>query len=92
MDAINGRTEEVKTALAHGAAVDGVSRGLRTPLHNAARKGYLDIVKLLCDHSANLRLRSLLDKGECFGRRFWSSMATINLQRSKFLEQELEMQ
>lgn len=65
VEALHGHTEGVKDALTNGAKVDGTSRGLRTPLHNAARNGHLDMVKILCDYQANLRLRSLLDKGKC---------------------------
>ncbi|KAK3875803.1 hypothetical protein Pcinc_019337 [Petrolisthes cinctipes] len=53
----------VQTALENGARVDGHSKGLRTPLHTAALKGSLQLVKVLCDYNANTNLRSLLDKG-----------------------------
>ncbi|KAK4316320.1 hypothetical protein Pmani_012504 [Petrolisthes manimaculis] len=53
----------VQTALKNGAKVDGHSKGLRTPLHTAASKGNLQLVKVLCDYNANTNLRSLLDKG-----------------------------
>lgn len=54
----------VQTALENGAKPDGLSKGLRTPLHTAAMKGNLQMVRLLCDYHANTNLRSLLDKGD----------------------------
>ncbi|XP_042226074.1 ankyrin-1-like isoform X2 [Homarus americanus] len=61
--ALTGNSQGVQEALAQGAAVNGSSKGLRTPLHHAALHGNLAIVHLLCDHNANIKVRSLIDRG-----------------------------
>ncbi|KAG7166799.1 serine/threonine-protein kinase Nek1-like 1 [Homarus americanus] len=60
--ALTGNSQGVQEALAQGAAVNGSSKGLRTPLHHAALHGNLAIVHLLCDHNANIKVRSLIDR------------------------------
>ncbi|XP_042225932.1 ankyrin-3-like isoform X2 [Homarus americanus] len=57
--------EAVKEALQGGVPVDGVETepGGRTPLHQAAITGNLQLVRLLCDHRADLHLTSNQDEG-----------------------------
>ncbi|KAK8751761.1 hypothetical protein OTU49_010195 [Cherax quadricarinatus] len=59
----NGEVEGVKKALAKGGRVDGGHTTLKSPLHYAAQAGYVEIARLLCDHKADLELRSKLDEG-----------------------------
>ncbi|MFH0822774.1 MAG: ankyrin repeat domain-containing protein [Pseudomonadota bacterium] len=55
---IHGRTEAVRVLLDRGADVNAVAAyGRRTVLMNAARDGYLDIVRLLADGGAVLDAR-----------------------------------
>ena len=57
MASFNGQLDEVKAALAQGADANFRGKGGVTPLVAAARNGYLDIVKYLVEHGAEVDKR-----------------------------------
>ncbi|XP_035826401.1 26S proteasome non-ATPase regulatory subunit 10 isoform X2 [Aplysia californica] len=56
---VNDRDEISETLIKHGADVDPTDSVGHTPLHRAASKGNLNIVKLLISNKANLDLRDI---------------------------------
>jgi ankyrin repeat protein len=52
-----GYREVAEALLVAGASVDALSETMLTPLHEAAGKSLLDLVRLLVDHGANVNAR-----------------------------------
>lgn len=60
---INGKTECVRRLLAHGAKPDTHNYWGWTPLHDAATRGYGEIIELLLEAGANTEARNSNDEG-----------------------------
>ena len=57
--AFNGELDKMKALLAAGTAgINDPDQDGRTPLHHAASKGHLEIVKLLLEHKADVNVRT----------------------------------
>ena len=53
----NGDLDRVKAAVSGGEDIDGRDSEWNTALHEACRKGHVDIVKYLLDNGANTELK-----------------------------------
>jgi ankyrin repeat protein len=53
-----------------GAQVEARNSIGLTPLHCAADQGYVEIVRLLCNHRAGVKARSKVDLGHYIGQPY----------------------
>ena len=60
--AVDGDLDRVKAAVSGGEDIDGRDSEWNTALHEACRKGHVDIVKYLLDNGANTELTNIFDR------------------------------
>ena len=58
----DGDLDRVKAAVSGGEDIDGRDSEWNTALHEACRKGHVDIVKYLLDNGANTELTNIFDR------------------------------
>ena len=58
----DGDLDRVKAAVSGGEDIDGRDSEWNTTLHEACRKGHVDIVKYLLDNGANTELTNIFDR------------------------------
>ena len=58
----DGDLDRVKAAVSGGEDIDGRGSEWNTALHEACRKGHVDIVKYLLDNGANTELTNIFDR------------------------------